>query len=74
MIDVRCPRCSKTKETLELDKKMTFSSSVASTVCSDCKIELQSKTGRSAEDKLVQAILGENILGWEVEEDEVTKD
>ena len=76
MIDIRCPRCGETIETLELDNTTTFSSQISKTVCNKCKKELLSIDFNSPEARLVSTILGEtktDLFGWEVEEDEVTE-
>ena len=65
MIDIRCPRCSKTVDTLELDKTTSFSEQWAKDNCKECKERIKNS---GPEEKLLDAIYGRGV------EDEVTKD
>ncbi len=58
MIDIRCPRCSKTVDTLELDKTTSFSEQWAKENCKDCKERIKNS---DPEEKLKNAILGRRI-------------
>ena len=64
MIDIRCPRCGKTIETLELDERYTFSEKYSEFLCLECKEE---EKNSGPEEKLLDAIFGRGV------EDEVTE-